>query len=53
MLYHPFSNNMVKAINNDYELVIAVRLDLKSGVTRAHTGVGNLPIAGEVYQGVG
>ncbi|HGJ5878608.1 MAG TPA: hypothetical protein ACHBZ9_05915, partial [Arsenophonus nasoniae] len=53
MLYHPFSNNMVKAINENYELVIAARLDLKSGVTRAHTGVGNLVIAGELYQGVG
>lgn len=53
MLYHPFSNKMVKAINENYELVIAARLDLKSGVTRAHTGVGDLVIAGELYQGVG
>lgn len=53
MLYHPFSNDMVKAINDGYELVMAARLDLKSGVTRAHTGVGDLIIAGEIYQGVG
>ncbi|EMY0634780.1 hypothetical protein AAIC24_000500 [Providencia rettgeri] len=53
MLYHPFSNAMVKAINDGLELVIAAKLDLKSGVTRAHTGLGNLIIAGEVYQGVG
>lgn len=53
MLYHPFSNDMVKAINDGHELVMAARLDLKSGVTRAHTGVGDLIIAGEIYQGVG
>lgn len=53
MLYHPFSNDMVKAINDGFELVIAAKLNLKSGVTRAHTGIGNLIIAGEVYQGVG
>ncbi|HHR5826920.1 TPA: hypothetical protein ACS778_002930 [Providencia alcalifaciens] len=53
MLYHPFSNSMVKAINDGAELVIAAKLDLKSGVTRAHTGIGNLIIAGEVYLGVG
>lgn len=53
MLYHPFSNDMVKAINDGYELVIAAKLELKSGVTFAHTGVGNLIIAGENYQGVG
>ncbi|EKT55509.1 hypothetical protein [Providencia sneebia] len=53
MLYHPFSNAMVKAINDGFELVIAAKLDLKSGVTRAHTGIGNLIISGEVYQGVG
>ncbi|WP_238149121.1 hypothetical protein [Arsenophonus endosymbiont of Aleurodicus floccissimus] len=53
MLYHPFSNNMLKAINESYELVIAARLDLKSSVPRAYTGVGDLVIAGETYQGVG
>ncbi|WGL96550.1 hypothetical protein [Arsenophonus nasoniae] len=53
MLYHPFSNDMVRAINDGYEMVMAARLDLKSGVTRAHTGVGDLIIAGEIYQGVG
>lgn len=53
MLYHPFSNEMVKAINEGCYLVAAAKIDLKSGVTRAHTGVGNLIIAGEVYQGVG
>ncbi|HEJ9488038.1 hypothetical protein WMR86_14820 [Proteus vulgaris] len=53
MKYHPFSNDMVKAINEGYYLVVASRLDLKSGVVRAHTGVGNIIIAGEVYQGVG
>ncbi|HGJ5865646.1 hypothetical protein [Arsenophonus nasoniae] len=53
MLYHPFSNNMVKAINDGYELVMAARLDFKSGVARNHTGVGNIIIAGEVYEGVG
>ncbi|MEY0031325.1 hypothetical protein AB7459_22840 [Providencia rettgeri] len=53
MLYHPFSNDMVNAINNGAELVIAAMLELKSGTTRAHTGIGNLIIAGEVYQGVG
>ncbi|MDM3583926.1 hypothetical protein [Proteus mirabilis] len=53
MKYHPFSNGMVKAINEGYYLVVASRLDLKSGVVRAHTGVGNIIIAGEIYQGVG
>ncbi|MFY3772145.1 hypothetical protein AHYW_001768 [Providencia manganoxydans] len=53
MLYHPFSNDMVKAVNEGFELVVAAKLDLKSGVTRAHTGIGNLVIAGEVYSGVG
>ncbi|WP_369427025.1 hypothetical protein [Providencia sp. PROV236] len=53
MLYHPFSNDMVKAVNEGFELVVAAKLDLKSGVTRAHTGIGNLVIAGEVYPGVG
>ena len=53
MKYHPFSNDMVKAINEGYYLVVASRLDLKSGVVRAHTGVGNIIIAGEIYQGVG
>lgn len=53
MLYHPFSNDMVNAINNGSELIIAAKLELKSGITRAHTGVGNVIIAGEVYQGVG
>lgn len=53
MKYHPFSNDMVKAINDGYYLVVASRLDLKSGVVRAHTGVGNIIIAGEIYQGVG
>ncbi|HEM8140160.1 TPA: hypothetical protein U2M34_003095 [Providencia rettgeri] len=53
MLYHPFSNDMVRAINEGAELAVAAKLDLKSGVTRAHTGVGNLIIAGEVYLGVG
>ncbi|WP_311749731.1 hypothetical protein [Proteus terrae] len=53
MKYHPFSNDMVKAINEGYYLVVASRLDLKSGVVRAHTGVGNIIIVGEVYQGVG
>lgn len=31
MLYHPFSNSMVNAINDGAELVIAAKLDLKSG----------------------
>lgn len=53
MLYHPFSNDMVEAVNEGFELVVAAKLDLKSGVTRAHTGIGNLVIAGEVYSGVG
>ncbi|HEJ9530036.1 TPA: hypothetical protein SMN14_001663 [Proteus mirabilis] len=53
MKYHPFSNDMVKAINEGYYLVVASRLDLKSGVVCAHTGVGNIIIAGEIYQGVG
>ena len=53
MKYHPFSNDMVQAINEGYYLVVASRLDLKSGVVRAHTGVGNIIIAGEIYQGVG
>ncbi|HGN0718299.1 hypothetical protein [Proteus mirabilis] len=53
MKYHPFSNDMVQAINEGYYLVAASRLDLKSGVVRAHTGVGNIIIAGEIYQGVG
>ncbi len=53
MKYHPFSNDMVTAINEGYYLVVASRLDLKSGVVRAHTGVGNIIIAGEIYQGVG
>lgn len=53
MKYHPFSNDMVKAINEGYYLVVASRLELKSGVVRAHTGVGNIIIAGEIYQGVG
>ncbi|ENN8404518.1 hypothetical protein ACQDBC_002474 [Proteus mirabilis] len=53
MKYHPFSNDMVKAINEGYYLVVASRLDLKSGVVRVHTGVGNIIIAGEIYQGVG
>ncbi|EJG2211628.1 hypothetical protein L1F92_003563 [Proteus mirabilis] len=53
MKYHPFSNDMVKAIHEGYYLVVASRLDLKSGVVRAHTGVGNIIIAGEIYQGVG
>lgn len=53
MIYHPLSDEMVKAINNDCYLVVAAKLDLKSGVTCVHTGTGNLIIAGEVYQGVG
>ncbi|WP_273838980.1 hypothetical protein [Providencia rettgeri] len=53
MIYHPLSNEMVKAINDDCYLVVAAKLDLKSGVTCVHTGTGNLIIAGEVYQGVG
>ncbi|EPW3172702.1 hypothetical protein ACWKA6_003597 [Providencia stuartii] len=53
MIYHPLSDEMVKAINDDCYLVVAAKLDLKSGVTCVHTGTGNLIIAGEVYQGVG
>ena len=53
MIYHPLSDEMVKAINDDYYLIVAAKLDLKSGVTCVHTGTGNLTIAGEVYQGVG
>ncbi|EQC1053384.1 MULTISPECIES: hypothetical protein [Providencia] len=53
MIYHPLSDEMVKAINDDCYLVVAAKLDLKSGVTCVHTGTGNLIISGEVYQGVG
>ncbi|MEX6158869.1 hypothetical protein [Providencia manganoxydans] len=53
MMYHPLSDGMVKAINDGCYLVIAAKLDLKSGVTYVHSGTGNLIIAGEVYQGVG
>lgn len=53
MIYHPFSDGMVNAINEGCYLVAAAKLDLKSGVTCVHTGTGNLIIAGEVYQGVG
>ncbi|SUC45747.1 Uncharacterised protein [Providencia stuartii] len=53
MIYHPFSDGMIKAINDGCYLVFAAKLDLNSGVTRVHTGTGNLIIAGEVYQGVG
>ncbi len=53
MQYHPFSDGMVKAINEGAYIVLAARLDLKSGVTCAHTGVGQLIIAGETYLGVG
>lgn len=53
MIYHPLSDEMVKAINDDCYLVVAAKLDLKSGVTCVHTGTGNLIIAGNVYQGVG
>ncbi|MEQ4621232.1 hypothetical protein ABN056_08390 [Providencia vermicola] len=53
MIYHPLSDEMVKAINDDCYLVVAAKLDLKSGVTCVHTGTGNLIIAGDVYQGVG
>ncbi|MFS1538265.1 MAG: hypothetical protein ACL7BU_05725 [Candidatus Phlomobacter fragariae] len=48
MFYHLFPNKMVKAINDSHELVIAASLDLKSGVTCARTGVGDLVIAGEL-----
>ncbi|UNH32260.1 hypothetical protein [Moellerella wisconsensis] len=53
MIYHPFSNKMIQAINGGCYVVIAAKLDLKSGITRVHTATGNLVIAGEVYQGVG
>lgn len=53
MIYHPFSDGMVNAINEGCYLVVAAKLDLKSGVTCVHTGTGNLIVAGEVYQGVG
>ncbi|WP_254702172.1 hypothetical protein [Proteus mirabilis] len=53
MQYHPFSDAMVNAINEGAYIVLAARLDLKSGVTCAHTGVGQLIIAGETYLGVG
>ncbi|WP_237386709.1 hypothetical protein [Xenorhabdus sp. Sc-CR9] len=53
MFYHPFSNDMVKAINEGASLVMAARLDFVSGAVCAHTGVGNLVIAGETYLGVG
>lgn len=53
MQYHPFSDAMVKAINEGAYIVLAARLDLKSGVTCVHTGVGQLIIAGETYLGVG
>ncbi|MGF7537237.1 hypothetical protein WOB53_03530 [Providencia rettgeri] len=38
MIYHPLSDEMVKAINDDCYLVVAAKLDLKSGVTCVHTG---------------
>ncbi|HGN0613605.1 hypothetical protein [Proteus vulgaris] len=53
MQYHPFSDAMVNAINEGAYIVLAARLDLKSGVTCVHTGVGQLIIAGETYLGVG
>ncbi|AYY80316.1 hypothetical protein [Proteus vulgaris] len=53
MQYHPFSDAMVNAINEGAYIVLAARLDLKSGATCAHTGVGQLIIAGETYLGVG
>ena len=53
MQYHPFSDAMVSAINEGAYIVLAARLDLKSGVTCAYTGVGQLIIAGETYLGVG
>ncbi|MBD1229393.1 hypothetical protein [Xenorhabdus griffiniae] len=53
MFYHPFSDDMVRAINEGAHIVLAARLDLVSGVVCAHTGVGNLVIAGENYLGVG
>ncbi|MEQ5239466.1 hypothetical protein [Proteus terrae] len=53
MQYHPFSDAMVNAINEGAYIVLAARLDLKSDVTCAHTGVGQLIIAGETYLGVG
>ncbi|OTA18856.1 hypothetical protein Xbed_02842 [Xenorhabdus beddingii] len=53
MFYHPFSNDMVRAINEGAHLVLAARLDFVSGTVCAHTGVGNLVIAGETYLGVG
>lgn len=48
MQYHPFSDAMVNAINEGAYIVLAARLDLKSGVTCAHTGVGQLIIAGKL-----
>lgn len=53
MYYHPFSDAMVKAINEGAYLVLVTRLDLPGGIVRAHTGVGPLVIDGETYLGVG
>ncbi|MGL4755962.1 MAG: hypothetical protein ACRCXB_26695 [Aeromonadaceae bacterium] len=54
MIYHPYSNAMIDALAQGHiDQFFAVRMDAPTGVVRAHTGLGELVINGEVYIGLG
>ncbi|MGJ8518439.1 hypothetical protein LMG33810_002813 [Carnimonas sp. LMG 33810] len=54
MLAYPFGEAVLNLMMRDHvTIMLAVELDFKEGPARAHTGMGELVIDGEVYYGVG
>lgn len=52
--YNPFSSAMAQAMmQENVTLVYAVELDFPSGMSRTHSGLGELVIDGQTYFGVG
>lgn len=54
MLAHPFSDSVVEAMMQPHVIMAyAVELHLPSGISRAHSGTGELVINGHTFLGVG
>lgn len=54
MLFSPFSDSMLDAMEQpNVCLVLAAEIDFPSGVTRVHTGTGQIIVNGQTFLGVG
>lgn len=54
ILYSPFADDVLVALADPVvTIAIAAKIHFKSGITRVHTGLGEVVIEGETYLGVG